>query len=748
MKYGDTTEIETAFDRCLSRIPNVDLWRVYLDYLKGKFGSALSSPNNPQIQLSAVDTMKKAYESALDHVGFDMSSCSIWLEYTQIVKKSKTTLAPQDIQYIRSIYHKAICNPMHELDKIWNDYDTFENSYCNDPIQARANINDMQPKFKSTLSRLRHKKTVHDGLLLNMLARPPRNSEKEFQQKRIWKRIVAFEMEVTQGVEPEEVRQRVTFAFNQALLCLYHHPDVWIEAASYQQKINDLTTTAQFYQRAMEALPKNLLIFFSYTESEEKRKSFDLVKEIYQKFLSKTKDTLIYIHYSRFLRRNNLLVEARKVFFTYKDSASYHLFVSSALDEFHDSNQDFNRRVHVATEIFKLGLKNWINEPNFILEYLNFLEQINDKNNMRLLFEKVISSSSSNLNSNQDKLSNYLKVNQSKTTPANCMEIWNRFLNFEYENIGTDTSTISNLEKRREQQFPEQLKNTPGASDISSKINSLIYRLKFMDLWPCSSNDFDFMQTLYHSSLSDFSNSSGTLSLAPSVATLAQQQANFAKNQQRDQRGESNLSILNLINSGQNTSVLLQSLNPIGILSKPTELISKRVQISRPDLSKWSNINPNLIQLGTGGAGNVVGGYSSAFNAAGGFGMETMFSDPSFMPPAVASIIQWMSNLPPYFAGSLPELEYVVDTIRNCPIQVPLNFQSAIQPQNQNTISNEVPDMNANPLKRTRESSNLSNNNNNNNINNNNINNEDDGGSSHVIDDVYRERKLKKKKIG
>lgn len=60
-----------------------------------------------------------------------------------------------------------------------------------------------------------------------MLARPPKGSLKEAHQKWIWQQLAEFEQKNIQRLSNQEVRARVVFTYNQALLCLYHHPEVW-----------------------------------------------------------------------------------------------------------------------------------------------------------------------------------------------------------------------------------------------------------------------------------------------------------------------------------------------------------------------------------------------------------------------------------------------------------------------------------------------------------------------------------------
>jgi cleavage stimulation factor subunit 3 len=91
-----------------------------------------------------------------------------------------------------------------------------------------------------------------------------------------------------------------------------------------------------------------------------------------------------------------------------------------------------NDNAKVARKVFELGLKQYINEPAYVLEYLKLLEHLNDKNNMRVLFERVLASLPS----------------------EKAQEIWNKFLEFEY-NFG-DSESIEKVNQRRNEIYPDQ----------------------------------------------------------------------------------------------------------------------------------------------------------------------------------------------------------------------------------------------------------------------------------------------------
>lgn len=138
-----------------------------------------------------------------------------------------------------------------------------------------------------------------------------------------------------------------------------------------------------------------------------------------------------------------------------------------------------NDNAKVARKVFELGLKQYINEPAYVLEYLKLLEHLNDKNNMRVLFERVLAS----------------------LPPEKALEIWNKFLEFEY-NFG-DSESIEKVNQRRAELYPDQstyLENETCLTTILEigKFRNLINQFKFLDLYPCTAEELENMDTVEH----------------------------------------------------------------------------------------------------------------------------------------------------------------------------------------------------------------------------------------------------------
>jgi cleavage stimulation factor subunit 3 len=347
---------------------------------------------------------------------------------------------------------------MHNLDNLWHEYESFENEFAKPT--AKQTIAESMPRYKAAWQKYKEKKNIREGLLLNMLARPPRGSMKEEQQKKIWKHLISFEKRNTQRLSMEEVRQRVMFTYEQALLCLYHYPEVWFEASMYLASFGANEDASKMFERAIKALPDNILLHFAYADHEETKKNYNRAQEVYQTLLQHRQDSIIYIQYQKFTRRRFGVEKARQVFVqaAKAPTCTYHVYVASALMEF-----QVNKNAAVAVKVFERGLKNpkFMNEPAFILEYLKLLEHLNDRNNTRVLFKKVLGSMP------KDK----------------SLEIWNKFLEFEFS-VG-EPSAITEVEQSKNEVYEDRQEE--------KKFVDIVDRFKFMDLWPCGSKELEVM---------------------------------------------------------------------------------------------------------------------------------------------------------------------------------------------------------------------------------------------------------------
>ncbi|UYV69573.1 CSTF3 [Cordylochernes scorpioides] len=406
----------------------------------------------------------------------------------------------QRITAVRKVYQRGIVTPMINIEQLWKDYVANEQGI--NATLADKIIQDRSRDYMNARRVAKEYEAVTRGLNRNAPSVPPQGTPEEIKQwlpRRIlkkaftlfyvnvkssevtmngvqvdlWKKYIQWEKDNPLRTEDQSlITKRVMFAYEQCLLCLGHHPDIWYEAALFLENSSKLLTekgdlnagkhlgdeAAQIYERAISShLKTNTLLYFAYADFEESRMKYDKVHQIYTKFINlpKIDPTLAYIQYMKFARRAEGIKSARAVFKKAREDqrSQQHIFVAAALMEYYCSKDK-----NIAFKIFELGLKKHPDNPDYIKAYINYLSHLNEDNNTRVLFERVLTSGS-------------LPAEKS-------VDIWNQFLEFE-SNIG-DLNSIVKVEKRRTAVIGK-IKEFEGKDTAL-----LIDRYKFMDLYPCT----------------------------------------------------------------------------------------------------------------------------------------------------------------------------------------------------------------------------------------------------------------------
>ncbi|CAD6192040.1 unnamed protein product [Caenorhabditis auriculariae] len=457
--------VEKLFKRCLVTVLNIDLWKCYIHYVHETKGQLTSFR----------EKMAQAYDFALEKVGLDMHSYAIYTEYIAFLKKVPAVgqyAENQRITAVRRVYQRALLTPMHNIDTLWNDYCSYEKSVNN--TLAEKLISERNKDYAVSKRVEKQMEIMTRGLNRQAVSVPSRGTATELKQVEMWKKYIAWER--GNPMETEEYgsfAKRVVYAYEQALLCLGYYPDIWYEAALFLQEASKKLTdkgdvklgqfmtqeTLQLFERAINGLMKeSKLLYYAYADFEEQRMKFDNVKKIYDKIIAidHIDPTLTYIHNMRFARRVEGVNAARTVFKKAREDkrCGHQVFVAAAIMEYYCGKDKT-----VAQRVFDYGLKKYGNDSEFDRAYVEFLMHLNEDNNTRVVFERILTSST---------------LPTEKSTP-----IWDRYLDF--ESIVGDLASILKVEQRRKEAYN-------NGSDVVNNSMLVIDRYKFMNLMPCSSD--------------------------------------------------------------------------------------------------------------------------------------------------------------------------------------------------------------------------------------------------------------------
>lgn len=516
---------ESLLKRCLLTNLDIDLWKLYLRYIK-------------QIKKGCDDedkVVEEAFEFVVKHMGYDLGAAPVWRAYVNVLKAVLTKShgefeEGEIIRKIRSVYQRACVLPISNGDVLWREYDTWEHSLNKN--LATSLLAENQPKHVNARIYSRKRKEMREGIVTTLLAVPPQEEKipqsrfriKHFNQLLLWKKYIAFEQSNLMNLDPVQLKKRVVFSFRQALLTLRHFPEVWHDYAMYLHNNGSTDEAVKVFHEACEAMPYNILIHFIFADYQEERKLFKEARSIYNALLygtpilkesshkeeeddlfglttpkveeSRTNDmeekelvpiltsekdkSLVYCHLMRFAQRCEGKEAARKVLFqARKHCTLHHPFIEAARIE-----QHLNNEPKIASKIFSFGLQDFLTTPDYVTAYLDFLMEISDHTNCRVIFERVFAAAATaeKENSNYEASSGAPapKKPEDIATPA----IWARFVHF--ERMTGDISAIVKAEKRRAEKLP---------SVRFHPFQELIDRHTLLDLLPCSQAYCDSIAT-------------------------------------------------------------------------------------------------------------------------------------------------------------------------------------------------------------------------------------------------------------
>ena len=120
--------MEQIFTRSLPSIPNVQLWSLYLNYIRRRNNLTMDTTGN------ARQIITQAYEFVLANIGIDKDSGFIWQEYLRFLKSGPGTVGGntwqdgQKMDTLRKKYQAAVRIPTQSIQSLWTEYSLFENS--------------------------------------------------------------------------------------------------------------------------------------------------------------------------------------------------------------------------------------------------------------------------------------------------------------------------------------------------------------------------------------------------------------------------------------------------------------------------------------------------------------------------------------------------------------------------------------------------------------------------------------------
>ncbi|EED19907.1 CFIA complex component Rna14, putative [Talaromyces stipitatus ATCC 10500] len=296
---NELQRLEQIFNRTLLNIPNVQLWTVYLDYIRRRH------PLTTDTSGQARRTITSAYDLALTHVGLDRDAASLWLDYVEFIKTGPGVVGgtnwqdQQKMDLLRKAYQRAICVPTHSLNTLWKEYDQFEMGL--NKLTGRKFLQERSPAYMTARSSYTELQNLTRDLdrttLPQMPPAPGFAGEAEFQyQVGLWRRWINWEKGDPLVLKEEDIsayRNRVLYAYKQALMALRFVPDIWFEAADFCFQNGMDSEGNDFLNQGIEANPESCLLAFKRADrleiesepEQDLQKRGAKVREVFDKLL-------------------------------------------------------------------------------------------------------------------------------------------------------------------------------------------------------------------------------------------------------------------------------------------------------------------------------------------------------------------------------------------------------------------------------------------------------------------------------
>ncbi|KAG7926060.1 hypothetical protein KL925_003822 [Ogataea polymorpha] len=436
MAKNDDAKVEALFSRCLTKVFDVELWKVYLRYVR-KVNDIVTGGE----QARAV--VMKAYDFAIDNMGLDfINGQEIWDEYFRFLNEWNPVSSIEQSSknaHLRSLYRKLIGTPLRQLDQNWRKYLDFENE--TDQVNARRHINEKSQEY------MKLRPLNQELINLTAYLRPSDEAKNSRNQLEHWKRWIAWERSNKLNLPQESVDKRVNFVYRLSTQYLRFQPEVWYNYAVYLFASGKSEQGMEVLGHALVLNPESISLVLLVSGQYESSSDIEKIKESWNRLIDrltkhydseeneKTKATLgqcitcVYSLLMKACRRAAGMKEARSIFSVARKfkGVTWHIFVDYAMMEHQNSD------LKIALRCFELAMKYFGKDYAFVETYLNFLLSMNDLGNSKKLLEQSIENF-------KDKRSTLEKV-------------YRRFYRIELE-FG-DTDSIRTLEKRYREAFPD-----------------------------------------------------------------------------------------------------------------------------------------------------------------------------------------------------------------------------------------------------------------------------------------------------
>lgn len=285
LSRGEKEKAEALFQRCFAITENVDLCRLYVDYVRSVTDMITGGDK-------ARGTIIQAFEFAVDKVGIDVQSDPLWQDYINFIKSwtpGANWEQQQKIDLIRKVYKKALVVPMENIETLWTQYTRWENEL--NQATAQKFVSEKSAEFMAARSWNTEWQNLTKKKLKRSIIPHGLDNESVQTQMKYWTSWLQLEKKNSLQIKDETLLQkRINYVYKEATYALPFVPQLWFEYVKHLLNDNEesnLSNCISILNEGLKLNPKSLLLSFQLAELYEKDSSFGNAKGIYNQVISK-----------------------------------------------------------------------------------------------------------------------------------------------------------------------------------------------------------------------------------------------------------------------------------------------------------------------------------------------------------------------------------------------------------------------------------------------------------------------------
>ncbi|RCK55300.1 mRNA 3'-end-processing protein RNA14 [Candida viswanathii] len=285
LNRGEKEKVETLFQECLDLTDNVELYRVYVDYVRSVTDFVTGGEK-------ARATVIQAFEFAINKVGMDILSDTLWQDYIGFLKSWSPTAnweQQQKVDLIRKAYKKFLIIPTENIETSWSQYTKWENEL--NPVTASKFVSEKSAEFMLARSWITEFNRITDKKLKRSL-NPLNNKEDEDVERQLqyWLRWLELEKQNKLELKDDSLNdKRIQYVYKQATYALPFVPEIWFQYVKYllfqNEEGNLQESISTLRDGGLLLNPKSLLLSFQLAELYERDNSFDNAKDVFNKLI-------------------------------------------------------------------------------------------------------------------------------------------------------------------------------------------------------------------------------------------------------------------------------------------------------------------------------------------------------------------------------------------------------------------------------------------------------------------------------